>query len=185
VSTVFETTNLIIRRATESEEDIALLYELWVDPRVMSMVGFPNGLNTSYEKIRNQIDKQSKTEFDCVLIVMRKDSSQLIGECKLGSPDMELVAHTDIKLLPSQWGKGYGTEIKQGLLRYLFTHTNCKEVKATPNRNNIASQEMQRKVGGEKKGEGIYHFPDNMKNRTDDVPFFVYVVTREAWEKLA
>jgi RimJ/RimL family protein N-acetyltransferase len=54
-------------------------------------------------------------------------------------PDDDGIASTDIKLLPAYWGQRYGSEIKKGLVDYLFTNTDCLAVEASPNVNNIAS----------------------------------------------
>jgi len=84
---------------------------------------------------------QKNSEFDRTLIVIDKESNTPIGECKLGLLGEEGVAHTDVKLLPALWGKGFGLEIKQGLVDYLFTHTSCKAIQASPNRSNICFTE--------------------------------------------
>ena len=52
----------------------------------------------------------------------------------------------------------------------------------TPNRENIASIKMQEAVGGRRVREGIYQFPENMKDCTINVPYFEYVVDRVTWE---
>ncbi|RKX23729.1 MAG: hypothetical protein DRP45_09800, partial [Candidatus Zixiibacteriota bacterium] len=101
----------------------------------------------------------------------------------LGLPNNEGISETDVKLLPQFWGKSYGSEIKRGLVNYLFTHTNCKGIKATPNKLNIASQKMQESVGAKRVGESIFSFPPEMKDYTSDVPHYIYIVYREDWEK--
>ncbi len=176
-----KTTRLMIRRATPCQRDISLLLELWTDPAVMSNVGFPGGLKTSGEKIEKQLREYPDNEFDCVLVATLTHTNDAIGECKLGSPDPSGVAHTDIKLLPRYWGKGYAKEIKETLLGYLFDHTDCQSVRATPNTGNMASIRLQESVGGRRTGEGICRFPENMKAYTRDVPYFEYTVSREDW----
>ena len=107
----------------------------------------------------------------------------MIGECKLGPPDDDGVAGTDVKLMPEFWGSRYGAEVKQGLVDYLFTHTDCKIIKATPNKKNIASQKMQEAVGGKRVSEELYRFPEKMRDYTCDIPLYIYHVFREDWEK--
>jgi RimJ/RimL family protein N-acetyltransferase len=180
---IFETERLFARRAANLDIDVDFFYDLWTNPEVMKFVGFPAGLRITREQIRKQIEAENNSEYDKKLIVALKTSGQPIGECKLGSPDMAGISETDIKLLPQYWGQGYGSEIKAALVEYLFTHTNCTAVKATPNRLNIASQKMQESVGGKKVDEGTYHFPPHMRQYTTDVPYFVYMVFRDEWEK--
>jgi len=180
---VIETDRLIIRWAAPSPEDIAILLDLWTDPVVMSNVGFPTGLQTDADKIGHQLRGQKEGEFDRVLIVQLRDSGGTIGECKLGFPDVNGVAHTDIKLQKQYWGNRYGKEIKLALLGYMFERTTCNQVKATPNKGNTASIKLQQSVGGRLVGEGVYRFPDRMRAYTVDVPYYEYSDLREDWEK--
>ncbi len=180
---IFETPRLLVRKAIISTEDVELFYRLWTDPRVMTMVGFPQGLRITRDDIRRKIASEDKTAFDKKLIVVLKASSRAIGECKLGRPGDDGISETDVKLLPQFWNHGYGTEIKRGLVDYLFRHTDCRAIQATPNRNNPASQKMQEAVGGRKVGEGIFRFPEAQRAFTCDVPYYIYHVYREDWER--
>ena len=181
---IFTTTRLRIRKALPSEEDTDLFYRLWNDSRVMVYVGFPNGLSITREKMRQILETQSETEYNRLLVVERQSDDQRLGECKLGFPDEQGTAETDIKLLPEYWGHSYGLEAKRGLLDYLFTHTDCRVVGATPNIDNLPSIRMQEAVGGQRVGEAIYEFPEHMRSFTCPVHHYSYQVTRQAWEAL-
>ncbi len=180
---VFETERLIIRKARPDTRDIDLFFAIWTNPKVMAFVGFPQGLRITKDRIRRQISDWDNSPIDSKLVVEMKDTGDLIGECKLGRPDDSGVSETDVKLLPQYWGNGYGTEIKRGLVDWLFSNTDCKKVRATPNRKNIASQKMQEAVGAEQVGEGVFEFPESMRDYTVDVPHYIYEVTRETWER--
>lgn len=177
---VFETTRLIIR--TGCEADAGMYYALWTNPRVMTNVGFPQGLQITRAEITAKIAEQGETEFGRLLVVALKATGQTIGECKLYLPDEEGIAKTDVKLLPQFWGNKYGVEVKQGLVDYLFSHTNCTAVQADPNVNNIASIKMQEAVGGVRVAEGVHEFPKKMRDYTHPVTYCVYRVFREDWE---
>ncbi|MGK5089391.1 GNAT family protein [Bdellovibrionota bacterium FG-2] len=183
---ILSTNRLTVRLALLTETDIDFLFLLWNNPEVMKHVGFPNGLKTTREKVWAQLEEQSSdAPFDCRLLVCEKETGTAIGECKLGSPDAQGICETDVKLLPEFWGRKYGIEIKLGLLDYLFTHTNCRAVKATPNILNIASIKMQEAVGGVRVGEFHHEFPDSpefLKGDTTPVSGYVYLVKREDWE---
>jgi RimJ/RimL family protein N-acetyltransferase len=183
MSTIFETRRLSIRRALANDDDVEFLYSLWTNPEVMIFVGFPHGLRITRDEIRSQMNKRDSSEYDVYLIVELKESGSRIGECKLGRPDSDGISETDVKIMPEYWGQGYGTEIKRGLVEYLFTRTDCRAVKATPNKNNIASQKMQEAVGGKRIGESVFEFPDDMKDYTCPVPHCIYMVTRDKWEQ--
>jgi RimJ/RimL family protein N-acetyltransferase len=180
---ILTTKRLIIRKAAPEDSDIDFLFRLWTHPEVMKFVGFPHGLRITRDEIRQQIRENDNTAYDQRLIVVLKATGLPIGQAKLGRPDREGLSETDVKLLPEYWGQGLGTEIKRGLVAYLFAHTDCRAVKATPNRANVASQKMQEAVGGKRIGEGVFRFPENMRAWTCDVPHYVYLVTREDWEK--
>jgi RimJ/RimL family protein N-acetyltransferase len=57
----------------------------------------------------------------------------------------------------------YGVEIKQALVDYLFTHTDCSAVEATPNVENKASIKMQEAVGGVCLGEATFQVPESRR----------------------
>ena len=175
--TVFRTKRLTVR--TSSVEDADLLDALWNNGRVMRFVGFPEGLNQSIEDIRKEMQAQSGDEFNRVLIVELKETGERIGQCKLGKPDENGIAETDIKLLPEFWGNKYGIEIKRNLVKYLFEHSDCRIVQATPNVENTASIKMQEAVGGVRVGEEVYEFPEHMQGYTCSVHHYIYRVSRE------
>lgn len=199
---VFGTPRLRVRLARPTDADVRLLVSLWNDPRVMANVGFPGGLHVTEEQVRRQLEGNvagmqedtargavapvpgvAASPLDRRLVAERVEDGALIGECKVGSPDAEGVAHTDVKLLPEYWRRGYGTEIKRGLLDWLFTHTPCRGVRATPNVANVASQRMQAAVGGEAVRRDVFPAARKLAADATDVEFIEYVVCRSVWER--
>ena len=178
---MFETERLVVRTAEEG--DAGLYYRLWTDPRVMRFVGFPQGLRVTREEIRERIGRQPVSVYENLLVVERKDTGAAIGEAHLHRPDEAGVAGTDVKLLPEAWGHRFGAEVKAGLVRHQFEHTDCRVVQGTPNRENVASIRMQEAVGAVRVGEGCFEFPEEMRAWTCPVPHFVYHVRREDWER--
>ncbi|MBD3257111.1 GNAT family N-acetyltransferase [candidate division GN15 bacterium] len=181
---VIETARVTIRRATATPDDIDFYYRLWTTPEVMRNVGFPQGLRVGREDVAKQLSEQLDSVFDRLLLVERRDTGERVGECKLGTPDDEGVASTDVKLLSDYWGNGFGTEIKRALVGYIFRNTDALAIKATPNRDNTASRRMQQAVGGVVFAEGVFRFPPAMRDYTQDVSYVEYRVTREAWQQL-
>jgi RimJ/RimL family protein N-acetyltransferase len=180
-SVVFETERLIVRTATA--DDVDLFYALWTDPRVMTYVGFPQGMRVTRSEFRERLLKQAGPEFERLLVVELKTTRQAIGQCALSLPDEEGTAEPDIKLLPAFWGHKYGAEAWRGLVAYQFAHTDCTAVGATPNVQNIASIKMQEAVGGVRVGEGVYEFPEAMRDFTTPVRHYVYRMYRADWEQ--
>ncbi len=178
--TVFETPRLNIRTARVADAD--MYYALWTNPQVMTNVGFPQGLRITREEIAAKIQEQGESEYSRRLVVELKATGQAMGECSLHPPDEAGIAKTDVKLLPDFWGHKYGVEVKQGLVDYLFMHTDCTAVQADPNVNNIASIKMQEAVGGVRVGEGVHEFPEEMRDWTHPVHCYIYHVFRIDWE---
>ena len=165
-----------------TEDDTDLYYKLWTNLRVMGNVGFPQGLPITRQKIAEQLQGQTGHIFDSRLVVLLRGSNDAIGECKLGRPTKDGIASTDVKLLPQYWGNKYGVEIKQALVDYLFTHTSCAAVEATPNVENVASIKMQEAVGGVRVGEATFQVPETMRHYMVPVHHYIYRVYREDWE---
>lgn len=176
---VIRTKRLNIRMATVNDGD--LFYELWTTPEVMHMVGFPNGLRITREEVYQLLKMSKARPLDAKLVIETNYRGTPIGEAKLGTPDKDGVSTTDVKLLPEFWGNGYGREVKQGLVDWLFTNTSCLKIRSTPNKLNIPSQKMQEAVGARLEGETTHVFPEKMKDYTVNLDLFVYVVHKEDW----
>lgn len=181
---VFETERVVVRKAQNTESDIDNFYNLWNNPKVLQLVGFPNGLGISRLEIQKIFAKNAKSEYDSRLVVTEKETGYFIGECKLGSPDIKGISETDVKLLPEFQGQGFGKEIKQGLCHYLFSNTKCQIVQATPNKLNIASQKMQEFCGGKKVGEKIWQAPKDSTILRTDVHAFIYHIHKHDFYKI-
>ena len=177
---LFQTKRLIIRTATK--DDAVFIADLWNNPQVMKYVGFPDGIDTTPQKIAAVIKKEKHTLFDCILIITLKDGTP-IGNTAIGSIDEKGITETDMKIAPLYWGESYGKETKQGLVNYIFSHTDAQIVQATPNKHNIASIKMQEYVGAQPVNEDIFTFPEDMKEYTISIPYITYHLTREDWKR--
>jgi len=58
---VFKTRRLVIRSATAA--DAQMLFDLWTDPRVMTNVGYPLGLQITLEEIEEKISVHHQNFF--------------------------------------------------------------------------------------------------------------------------
>jgi RimJ/RimL family protein N-acetyltransferase len=178
---VLQTERLRVRTATA--EDVDLVYRLWTDPEVMWAVGFPQGLRVTRGQLEERLANQGPSPFEQVLVVELKATGEAMGACKVGLPDEEGIAEPDIKLLPRFWGHKYGVEAWRALVAYEFTHTGCDAVHGTPNVENVASIKMQEAAGGVRIGEGVYQFPESMRDYTTPVHHYTYRVSRADWER--
>lgn len=179
---IFRTARLVVRNATDSQTDISVFQKIWADKKIMKNVGFPEGIHLSDEEIRQKILSDKKEPFDSMLLAQFADSGEIIGECRMGSPDKEGISDTDIKLLPDFQGMGLGTELKLALADFIFRNSECKGIRATPNVNNAASIRMQEKAGAEFITEGSFNFPA-LKHKTCEVHYKIYILYRKTWEE--
>jgi RimJ/RimL family protein N-acetyltransferase len=135
------------------------------------------------QEIEEQLKNQGASVYGRLLVVILQATGERIGECYMTKPNMAGIAETDVKLLPAHWGHKYGVEIKRGLLNYLFSHTDCSCVQATPNIHNIASIKMQEAVGGIRAGTGKSLIPQAAGAKSITVEYTIYRVYRRIWQK--
>lgn len=177
---VFTTARLDVRVATAA--DVALFLALWNDPATMAPVGFPAGLRMSRADILKRLARRPATApLDTLLVAVERTTGEAVGECFMHRPTDDGIADTDIKLLPAFRGRGFGTEIKRGLVRYLFNNTAAIAVQATPNMTNAGSIRMQEKIGGVRVGEIETTFPPALAARLPTQPgrHHVYHIYRD------
>jgi RimJ/RimL family protein N-acetyltransferase len=149
----------------------------------MRNVGFPQGLPTTRDEIKDRLREQGDSVFGVLLVVELKATGQTIGECYASRPNDEGIAEPDVKLLPAFWRHRYGSEVSRELVVYVFTHTDWEVVQGTPNVENVASIEMQESAGAVCAGEGVYQFPESVGGYTTPVHHYVYRVRRADWQR--
>ena len=178
---VFETDRLRVRAACP--DDVELIHSLWTDPRVMTFVGFPNGLRTSHDEIRSQLEREARDPAWGLLIVEREQDRRAIGQAHLARPDADGVSEPDIKLLPEFWRQTYGREAWKGLIDHTFANADCLVVQGTPNAANTASIRMMESCGMVRSARGRIEPAESMAAFAEAVEHYVYRMTREDWQK--
>jgi RimJ/RimL family protein N-acetyltransferase len=173
----FETPRLSVRAA--GDQDAPFIASLWSDPRVMRLVGFPQGIPTAEADVPRHIRRAEGLA--ALLLVENRASRTPIGQCMLGEPDREGASEPDIKLHPAFWGRGYGRELWAAIIDELFVRSSCTVVRGTPNVANLASIRMQESAGMRRMGEGLSEFPASMSAFTEPVPHYIYEITRTNW----
>jgi RimJ/RimL family protein N-acetyltransferase len=82
-------------------------------------------------------------------------------------------------LLPSERGKGYGTEALRIMVDYLFLSKDVMRIQAQTDQRNAASQKILEKAGFKKEGTLRRNF--FMRGEwTDD---YIYSIIREEWKE--
>ena len=178
-SRFLKTPRLGVRQATA--DDAPFIHGLWTSPDVMKYVGFSQGLPISVEEVRKQIVNGPSAEFGSRHVVELLTTGERIGQTKLDIPDAQGICEPDIKLHPSVWSRGYGTELWRALIDYAFEHSAATIVQGTPNRHNIASVRMQMGAGMVQVDEGVFDGHLGKAPGAIRVPYLKLQITREQW----
>jgi ribosomal-protein-alanine N-acetyltransferase len=156
MTSIFETSRLIVRRFTEDDDEIFFLL---------------NGNAEVVRYIRPVMNKKECDEF-LLKVIADANATPLYGRWAVhekipgafaGSFAIIPVTNSDrmqlgYSLLPSEWGKGYATELTKAGLEYVFAQTSLDIIYAYTEKPNLASQKVLLKCGfhyaGEKKEAG-------------------------------
>jgi len=129
------------------------------------------------EELDNPTDKQKVIEFK-TFIIQKKDGTRIgIIWYLVNQPSgtMEI----GYFLIPSEWGKGYGTEAAQLMVDFLFLHRNIVRLQATTNVRNKASQRILEKAGF--KIEGTMRRFQFVRGVWTD--YYLHSILREEWKE--
>jgi len=162
--------------------DAKYVHTLWTSPAVMGPVGFSRGLPISVGEVRRQIVEGPRDDFGSLLIAEDRLTRTPIGQAKLGIPNDEGICEPDIKLHPSVWGNGYGSELWLALIDYAFAHSDARIVQGTPNCHNTASVRMQMGAGMVKVEEGVFENHVGQIPGAVPVPYLKLQITRAQWQ---
>jgi ribosomal-protein-alanine N-acetyltransferase len=158
MTTVFTTPRLLIRAFEPAD---------W--PDFLDM----NSNKAVIERIGNgqlkTIDEE-RVKFDSILHAYTKGGELgiwsvtllSIGQGVLGAASMSLLEGTrevqlGYRFKPSFWGRGYATEVAQGLVAYGFGPLNLSRIVATTNLDNNASRRVLEKAGLRFERAGIWY----------------------------
>lgn len=128
------------------EVHLKSIHKLWNEPNVMKWVGFPDGVNIPFDKMKDwliQIQSSSKKKHFVIFDLRMNFCGELYFE-----NENDFRAGLDIKLLPAFQGKGYATEALQFLIAYVFENYNdCSTVWTEPAKSNSSAIELYARCG--------------------------------------
>ena len=137
--------NLTIRNATA--DDAEILAGWWNDGKIMAHAGFPNGLNTTPEKVALQLAADDDNIHRRLIIEV--DSSP-VGEMNYRRKENE-TAEIGIKICNfEKQEKGFGTKFLLMLIRSLFLDLGFERIILDTNLNNTRAQHVYEKIGFKK-----------------------------------
>jgi [ribosomal protein S5]-alanine N-acetyltransferase len=169
-----------IRLRLRDKEDLDFFFEFWNN---IDYYG-------DYEAIQRQISKteaekqiESSTTSNAGVVwtwflIEKKDGTKIGFITHFINQPRDWI-ELGYALLPSEMGKGYGTEAVQIMVDYLFLTKDIMRVQATTDERNKASQRVLEKVGF--KEEGIIRQSGFM--RGEWVNDCLYSILREEWKE--
>ena len=154
----FETGRLLIREI--KYEDFVSVHRIKSNHEVVRFLSWgPNDELQTRKALEKQMTFQEDTDrTKFVLAIILKDTNELIGNCLLsirdgGNGEIGYFFHRDY------WGKGYGIETAEALLKFGFNELKLHRIFATADVDNVDSIKILRKLGMRQEG---YFLKDQM-----------------------
>lgn len=164
-SFTFNKKKIKIRPANEMDADCLLSW--WNDGNIMAHAGFPNGVNTTMEKVLQNISKNSDTR---ELLMIEVDGVS-IGELNYKIDGK--VADIGIKICDNQFQNGgYGTAILKQFYKTLFEQKNINKITCDTNLKNIRAQLVYESKLKMKRVKTLYNCFENQVGEKCSVSFF-------------
>ena len=134
--------NLLIRYATKN--DLKILCDWWNDGKIMAHAGFPNGINTSIEKVEEQISQETDETTRRFIIEIDNEPSGEMNYRNKGNYIVEI----GIKICNiNNQEKGYGTKLLKIFINFLFVKLNYNKIILDTKLNNKRAQHVYEKIG--------------------------------------
>ncbi|AHM59576.1 putative acetyltransferase [Flammeovirgaceae bacterium 311] len=143
---VFRTKRLLVRQF--SQADLLPYRALEGNPTVMRFItGRPRTPAESRERLNNLIERYQMEPQSGIWAVVLQGSQEYIGTASLFTLPNSPYLQIGYKLKPEAQGKGYATEIAEGLLYHSFFKAGLQKVVAVTHPQNKASQRVLKKLG--------------------------------------
>ena len=142
----------LIKITSATDKEASLLLYWWNDGEIMAHAGFPLGLNTSLEKVKQNILKNNETR---QLLIIYCDNLP-IGEMNFEIKNN--IAQFGIKICNKDFqNNGYGVAVLNELFKYLFETKNVDKIECDTNLKNIRSQYVYEKKLNMKRIKTFYN----------------------------
>ncbi|MCI9627161.1 MAG: GNAT family N-acetyltransferase [Clostridia bacterium] len=169
---VLETERLILRKLTE--QDYSDLCKILQDEEVMYAYEHAFLGEEVWAWLDKQLNRYAQYEFGLWAAIL-KETGELIGQAGLTMQDCDGREVLEIGYLFQKafWHKGYATEAAVACRDYAFETLLAEEVYSIIRDNNIASQNVAKRVGMEKVGSFVKHYYGM------DMPHDIYCIKKK------
>lgn len=143
---ILETKRLRLRQFVP--EDAATLFDIYQGEDVMKYIGdTPENVEKTQDNLSQLIGHYETWGYGLWATTL-KENDALIGRCGLLNWDLEGCEETEVAYLIGRehWGKGYGTEAAQGIVKYAFKTLGLNRLIALIHRRNKASLQVASKM---------------------------------------
>jgi RimJ/RimL family protein N-acetyltransferase len=166
-------TGMILIKET-GEEDLTNILALWNNGDVMKYVGFPNGLEYSYEKILNWYKRNKESKFFDHYSIYTEE----YGYCGETGYQIDNNGNKntglDIKLKPEVQGKGIAEYALRHIIEYLCREGKTISVWVDPNEDNNKARKLYKKIGFMEKD-----FPEYLLEEDDGKHIYMELILNE------
>jgi RimJ/RimL family protein N-acetyltransferase len=169
---ILETNRLFLREF--SEKDYADLSEILQDKDVMYAYEHSFSDEEAVDWYNKQIERYKENGYG-LWAVIHKNTKEFLGQCGLTIQKINDKKYLEIGYLfkKKYWHNGYATEAALGCKEYAFETLKAKKVYSIIRDNNIASQNVAKRIGMERSDEIMKHYY-NM-----DMLHYIYETKRE------
>ena len=137
--------NMVIRYAAKS--DARILCDWWNNGEIMAHAGFPHGINTTIEKVEQQLSEETDQTTRRFIIEINKEPSGEMNYRNKGNN----IAEIGIKICDfNKQEKGCGKKLLRMFIEYLFGQPGYKKIILDTKLNNKRAQHVYEKIGFKK-----------------------------------
>ncbi len=126
--------------------DFDEIYQIWGDSEIMQYCGGAGTKEREAQALQYYMNMYKEKGFSPFKVV-RKDTNETIGVCGFNPPsrgyDTEIMYH----LAKNAWGQGFATEAVQACIEYAKSTLRIRNVGASVDPKNAASQRVLTKAG--------------------------------------
>ncbi len=142
--------NIVVRNTTLV--DATILCNWWNDGKIMAHAGFPKGINTTEEAVKQKLlDDTDETHRRLII----EADGVPIGEMNYRNLG-DNIAEIGIKICDfTKQEKGYGSKLLSMLIIYLFKDLGYNKIVLDTNLNNLRAQHVYEKLGCKRVRENI------------------------------
>ena len=152
------TERLGLRRFTA--DDLDFLAALYADPDVMRHLGGTKDRTQAKDVLQTRmLDYYDAHPGFGVWMTIERATGRPVGFHLLNNIQGETIVQVGFTLDKPAWGRGYGTEMGRAVLRYGFADLALPRIAGIANLDNLASQNVLRKIGLRRNGERAFPHP--------------------------